>query len=152
MTTTGVRILRSGNIKEDAHIYLNNEDVFLPQQYADPATAIRKGDIVIVASTGSSTVIGRPAITSEDMPSVQIGAFLRILRAKDGVIREWLPVIVLGDYYRKHIRKLSKGTNIKNLKAEYLNGMLIPLPPLAEQKRIVAKIEGVRKLMQSFTI
>ena len=152
VTTTGVRILRGGNIKEDAHIYINNEDVFLSQQYADSATTIRKGDVVIVASTGSSTVIGRPAIASADMPSVQIGAFLRILRAKDESVREWLPVIVLGDYYRKHIREQSKGTNIKNLKAEYLNEMLIPLPPIAEQKRIVAKIEEVRKLTQSLTM
>ena len=151
VTTTGVRILRGGNIKEDAHICLNNEDVFLSQQYADPSTTIRKGDVVIVASTGSSTVIGRPAIASEDMPSVQIGAFLRILRAKDGSSREWLPVIVLGDYYREHIREQSKGTSIKNLKAKYLDEMLIPLPPLAEQRRIVAKIEEVRELMQSLT-
>ena len=151
VTTTGVRILRGGNIKEDAHIYLNDDDVFLPQQYADSTTAVNKGDVVIVASTGSSTVIGRPAIASEDMPSVQIGAFLRILRARDESFRAWLPVIVLGDYYRKHIREQSKGTNIKNLKAEYLNEMLIPIPPLAEQKRIVAKIEEVRKLTQSLT-
>ncbi len=129
VTHEGVRILRGGNIKEDANVYLYDDDVFLPNVYADATMAVSKGDVVVVASTGSSAVIGRPAIVRQDMPSVQIGAFLRIVRAVSEEVTGWLPLVFLGDYYRKHIREKSKGTNIRNLKAEYLNELIVPLPP-----------------------
>lgn len=50
------------------------------------------------------------------------------------------------------LAKYVKGGVIPTTDADKLRNTLIPLPPLAEQKRIVTKIEGVRKLMQSFTI
>ena len=151
VTTSGVRILRGGNIKEDANIHLFDDDVFLPLSYANEESTIHSGDIVIVASTGSSAVIGRPAVAKESLPGIQIGAFLRIVRPVVDEVESWMPVLFLGDYYRRHIRGKSKGTNIKNLKAEYLSDLVIPLPPVAEQKRIVAKIEELRAMTRSLT-
>lgn len=151
VTRSGVRILRGGNIKEDANIHLFDDDVFLPLNYANEESTIHSGDIVIVASTGSSTVIGRPAVAKEALPGIQIGAFLRIVRPVVDEVESWMPVLFLGDYYRLHIRGKSKGTNIKNLKAEYLSDLLIPLPPVAEQKRIVAKIKELRAMTRSLT-
>ena len=55
----------------------------------------------------------------------------------------YLEMIFSSEYYRKHIRDKVKGTNINNIKSEYIEDLLIPFPPLAEQKRIVAKIEEV---------
>ncbi|MBR6116634.1 MAG: restriction endonuclease subunit S [Paludibacteraceae bacterium] len=55
------------------------------------------------------------------------------------------------EYYRGHIRDLVKGTNINNIKEEYLTYMPIPLPPLAEQQRIVAKIEELFEQIDKIT-
>ena len=139
----GIRILRGGNLKEDNHLYLNDDDVFISRSYATEENTVRKGDIVVVASTGSATVIGRPAIADADMPGVQIGAFLRIVRSRKAELAKWLQLIFRSNFYRKHIRESSKGTNINNLKNEYITEFCIPLPPLAEQKRIVERVDAI---------
>ena len=138
--TKGVRILRGGNIVND-ELVLADDDVFLPDEYANLEKNIRKDDIIIVASTGSQKVIGKPALIRQNYDKTQIGAFLRIIRAKDVKYVPFLWLIFKGMYYREHIRNLVKGTNINNIKEEYITTLPIPLPPLAEQKRIVAKIE-----------
>ena len=149
VTSSGIRILRGGNLKYDARICLRDDDVFLSVNYANKEMSVKKNDVIIVASTGSSTVIGRPAIASENMNHVQIGAFLRIVRSKNDAIKEWLPIIFLGNNYRYYIRKISKGTNIKNLKAEYISNFLISIPPLEEQKRIVEYISKANNQLDS---
>ena len=52
ITSSGYRILRGGNIQQ-MKVLLEDDDVFLPNQYRDEDKLIREGDILIVASTGS---------------------------------------------------------------------------------------------------
>ena len=137
---SGLRILRGGNI-QNMEILLDDADVFLPEQYRDDEKIVRVGDILIVASTGSKTVIGKAGYIDKPIPQTMIGAFLRICRPSSLEFVGYLRIIFESDFYRKHIRELSQGTNINNIKEAYITQFAIPLPPLAEQKRIVAKIE-----------
>ena len=140
----GVRILRGGNIQNN-ELFLYDDDVFVPFELYDNEKNIAKYDIVIVASTGSKAVIGKPAFIRKTYENVQIGAFLRIIRPHLDLYASYLEMIFSSEYYRKHIRDKVKGTNINNIKSEYIEDLLIPFPPLAEQKRIVAKIEQLMK-------
>ncbi len=149
ITNSGIRILRGGNLKEDHNIYFYDDDVFLPTRYASEENTLRKKDIVVVNSTGSATVIGRPAIVKEDCPNTQIGAFLRIVRVRQIEIADWVAIIFCSSFYKRHIQEVSKGTSIKNLKSEYFLDFAIPLPPLGEQKRIVGKVEAMMKVLES---
>lgn len=140
VSANGLRILRGGNI-QNGKVILEEDDVFLPSVYDDQEKRVQNGDIVVVASTGSKSVIGKAGYIEEELPNTMIGAFLRICRPYFQNTANYLHYIFDSGYYRKHIRELAQGTNINNVKESHITEFIIPLPPLAEQKRIVAKIE-----------
>lgn len=147
----GVRILRGGNIQNN-ELFLYDDDVFVPFELYDNEKNIAKYDIVIVASTGSKAVIGKPAFIRKTYENVQIGAFLRIIRPHLDLYASYLEMIFSSEYYRKHIRDKVKGTNINNIKSEYIEDLLIPFPPLAEQHRIVKKVEELFGEIDNMTV
>ena len=112
---TGVRILRGGNIQKSEVLYFDN-DVFLPTSFLDAEKTIRNGDVLIVASTGSKTVIGKPGFVFSDDCNAQIGAFLRIVRPQYLELAPYIRTIFDSEYYRSHIRNQVKGMNINNVK------------------------------------
>ena len=137
-----LRILRGGNIQNNALI-LKNDDIFIQNKYIDIRKNVILGDIIIVASTGSTNSIGKPAFIDKNYTYTQIGAFLRIIRMILLPISKYISLIFQSEYYTNYIQNNIKGTNINNIKAEHLQRMVLPLPPLSEQQRIVAKIETI---------
>ena len=137
VTISGIKVIRGGNIQA-GEIIECDDDVYIDSRYADSNNNIYKGDIVLVASTGSQQLIGKTGFATRDYVLTQIGAFLRILRPKDIRCADFLNLIFQSDYYREYIRSLAKGTNINNVKNSYIDDFVIGLPPLQEQNRIVA--------------
>ena len=137
VTISGIKVIRGGNIQA-GEIIECDDDVYIDNRYADPTNNIYKGDIVLVASTGSQQLIGKTGFATRDYVQTQIGAFLRILRPKDIRCADFLNLFFQSDYYRQYIRSLAKGTNINNVKNSYIEDFVIGLPPLQEQNRIVA--------------
>ena len=137
----GIRILRGGNI-QNSKILLLEDDIYISEKYKNENNNIKKGDIVIVASTGSSLLIGKSGFVNQNFENIQIGAFLRIIRNREELCN-FMKIIFESDFYKTYIRNLAKGTNINNIKNEYLINFFIPLPPLEEQHRIVEKIEHI---------
>lgn len=137
VSVSGIKVIRGGNI-QDGEIIECDDDVYIDSSYADLTNNITKGDLVLVASTGSQTLIGKTGFATRDYKNTQIGAFLRILRPRDIRCAEFLNLIFQSYYYRQYIRSLAKGTNINNVKNSYIEDFVIGLPPLQEQNRIVA--------------
>jgi len=99
---------------------------------------VTKGDL-LVCEGGD---IGRAAIWNYDYP----------MRIQNHIhrLRSYAPIEVYFFYYVFYLYKRAgliggKGIGIQGLSSNAIDKLLIPLPPLAEQKKIVAKIE---ELMQ----
>ena len=137
---TGIRVLRGGNI-QNGKVIDCFDDVFIPLSYQNNDNQVQRGDIIVVASTGSQTLIGKTGFVDRDIPKTQIGAFLRIVRPKQKTLSPYIRLIFQTDAYKDYIRNVAKGSNINNVKNAHLQNFQICFPPLEEQQRIVQKIE-----------
>ena len=137
---TGIRVLRGGNI-QNGKVIDCFDDVFISLSYQNNDNQVQRGDNIVVASTGSQTLIGKTGFADRDIPKTQIGAFLRIVRPKQKTLSPYIRLIFQTDAYKDYIRNVAKGSNINNVKNAHLQNFQICLPPLEEQQRIVQKIE-----------
>ena len=70
--------------------------------------------------------------------------------ADNTAIPELFMYFILSSPFQKQLLCNCTGTTAKGIKADKLKHFLIPLPPLAEQKRIVAKIEELLPLNERY--
>lgn len=140
--TDDVLILRGGNVGE-GYIDTNSDNVYVNSSLVSQTQIVCKHDIVIIGSTGSKTVIGRAGIAHKNYNDVAFGAFLLLVRPTGMINPRYLDYYFLSSDYRNRIKDLSKGININNIRADYITQCPIPFPPLAEQQRIVERIESL---------
>ncbi len=131
-------ILRATNIEQTLN--LTSEMVYVPEQRVKPTQRMQPGDIVIAASSGSLSVVGKsaPLLTSWEGG---FGAFCAVVRPAPDLSTHYLSHFVSSPRVRKAWRELAQGTNINNLKASDLGSTTVPVPPRPEQERIVAALE-----------
>jgi type I restriction enzyme S subunit len=130
-------ILRANNINGE----INFDDlVFVPSSRVDEEQRVRTGDIVMAMSSGSKDLVGKAAIARADFKG-GFGAFCGVFRANEKLNRFFLGLFFQTQAYRQAISSFSSGVNINNLRRQHIESIPLPLPPLPEQRAIVAKVE-----------
>ena len=104
---------------------------------------VQKGDLLVLEGGDC----GRAAIWSYDFP-MRIQNHIHRLRPYGAICLEYFYHVF---YLYKHTGMINgKGIAIQGLSANALHTLTAPLPPLAEQKRIVAKIEELLPLIDRY--
>lgn len=141
-TKDAVYILRGGNIQDGQIDFDTDDNVYINGDLVNEIQLVKKYDVVIVGSTGSKKHIGKAGIALNDFTDVSFGAFLMMLRTKV-VDKKFHSYFFQTKYYRDTISQLAGGVAINNIRKEHLENLFFPLPPLAEQERIVAKVDAL---------
>ncbi|MEL7656537.1 MAG: restriction endonuclease subunit S, partial [Bacillota bacterium] len=128
----GTLILRSGNIQNNRIDYSDN--VFIRSDIPE-SKKCHIGDILICARNGSKKLVGKSAII--DREGMSFGAFMALYRTP---FSSYIHYYISSPYFRADFEGVST-TTINQITQENLKSRLVPLPPLAEQKRIVERLE-----------
>ena len=105
-----------------------------------------KGDVLF----GRVCSIGNPQIVDTEIPFC-IFVSLGFLRDHTNILeKKFICVWMRSPHFFKQVNENVKGAAQKNLNTSWLSRFLIPLPPLEEQKRIVAKIEELEPLINQY--
>lgn len=93
--------------------------------------------------------MGKTALIRENQNNIVAGGFVLMFHPHyyNEEYWEYLNMFFQSEYYRKKCKSITNksGQAFYNLSRAKLLEVPIPLPPLAEQKRIVAKIEQLLK-------
>lgn len=115
-------LLRANNIQCGKLVF---DDVqYVDRSKVKSSQLLKKGDILICASSGSKGLVGKAAFVKEDMP-VTFGAFCCVIRPTRNEA-EYLGHYFQSKLYRRTIEKASSGSNINNLKAENFYSLIVP--------------------------
>ena len=135
-------LLRGHNINQ----HLKFDDlVFVPEKLVSNEQRIRRGDIVIAMSSGSAHLVGKAAQAENDI-NFGFGAFCGLIRSHSTELHPYFGFFFQTPQYRNRVAGHGKGIGINNLQKGALLDLECPIPPLAEQHRIVAKVDELMAL------
>lgn len=133
-----IAVLRMGNITNVGTIDYSNlvyssndEDI---EQYS-----LEKYDLLF-NRTNSSEWVGKTAIYKDEQPAIYAGYLIRIRPLL--ISPDYLNTVMNSGYYREWCYNVkTDAVNQSNINAKKLSQLMIPIPPLREQGRIVAEID-----------
>ncbi len=132
-----VPILRATNINDG----LTFADlVYVPPTCVSQDQMLQAGDVVIAASSGSKSVVGKAALFKGEWRG-SFGAFCYGLRPAPEMDAGYIADFLRTAQYRNYVSTVAAGVNINNLRREHIERFTFPLAPRPEQSRIVSEIE-----------
>lgn len=133
----------SGYFKADAFKYV---DI---QLEPDSKYWLKKDDLLIQRSN-SRELVGTSCIYTGDDDAFIYPDLMMKLRVMNGVDVKYVDHVLKSPLTRNYFSKTASGTSesMPKINQGIVSATLIPLPPLAEQKRIVAKLEEILPLCE----
>ncbi|RBA23283.1 restriction endonuclease subunit S [Herminiimonas fonticola] len=103
------------------------------------AYKIIKGDFLFARSGA----IGRYGIFDSDNEAVFASYLIRFRFNQDMALNKFVGYCYESDYCQFQLRAITQGSSNVNINAQNIKGLLIPLPSLPEQEKIVAQISSL---------
>lgn len=143
--TEGVFLITASNIKKGYMDYTRKEYISREEYMNRQSRGLtQNGDLLFT----TEAPLGNVALC--DLDECSCGQ--RIITFKeytpDTVLPKLFMYFIMSPQFQQQLLDNCTGTTAKGIKAEKLKHLLLPLPPVAEQKRIVAKLEELLPLCE----
>lgn len=139
----GVPVLRMGNIHDGQLLLDHLKYLELPAQELE-RLLLKRGDI-LVNRTNSPELVGKSAVFEEHGDYVFASYLIRVRLQLQKAEPRFVCAYVNSSRGRDHVASRRKQvTGQANINSRALRAMPIPLPPLDEQRHIVAYLDAVR--------
>ena len=139
---TGVPFINTGHIEPDGTLSQDSMHHLTRAKFESLRSGkTRSGDLVYCLR---GATLGKTAIV--EYPEGAIASSLVILRFKESVNRKFAYLFLTSPFGRELIRRFDNGSAQPNLAASSVARYVMPLPPLEEQSRIVARAAELRRL------
>lgn len=89
--------------------------------------------------------IGRAVILSGE--NYCLGQRVMLIRSGDNLDSRYLQLLFTSPYAWDLYRAMNQGTGVKHINVSAIRNMLVPVPPLAEQRRIATKVFEIRAML-----
>ena len=125
------------------------DDIVYVDEVTDKLNAYRllKGDVLIGLDRPWISEGIRVAIYDETEDTYLVQRVLRI-RETTAITKEYIALLLRSNLFKNAVEGQTTGISVPHISPGQVGNVAIPLPPLAEQKRIVAKLKEILPLCE----
>ena len=107
--------------------------------------SLEPGDILLVRSNGSVSLVGLSAIVTESATGYAYAGYLIRLRLKtDIILPEFLNIFLHSPIIRSQIERQARSTSgVHNINSDEIKSISLKVPSIGEQREIVEKVDQV---------
>ena len=134
VSDAGTIVLRSSNVQNDE---LDLSDLVRVTCSVKKPLHVRKGDILMCSRNGSKRLVGKTAVIGNLLEEMTFGTFMTVIRSE---LNSYLSWFFRSEAFRDQIG-VGENTMINQITKYMLDVIRVPVPPRAEQQRIVGLLD-----------
>ncbi len=139
-------VLRLADIKDGVVSLADTRQIILAHELKEKY-ALKHQDILIIRVNGSEDLIGKFILCESDLDAIYCDHFIRMRINSTLYDASFMKLVASSPYIRSIIKGLFITTaGQKTVNHGHISSLPLPLPPLAEQRRIVAKVDELMTL------
>jgi len=145
---TGIKVIGVSNFKDNLIAPTSGLDEINPKGIVSKDNLLQDGDILFVRSNGNKELVGRNLLVQTNNERLTHSAFtIRLRFSGKNILPKFYALLFKNPFYRTQL--MGRGANINNLSQDILREMIVPLPPVTEQRALVAELESERALAEA---